>query len=431
MKTQNESLHKKAREKFQNEKEISLLLEATKSVLENKSFNNAVMKIFESCKIATGASSGYIALISDDRKENEVLFLDAGGLPCSVNPEFPMPIRGLREEAYRFGKVVYENDFTNTDWVKFLPDGHVGLNNVLFSPLIFESKVEGILGLANKEDGFNEEDVHITRAFGEIAAIALKNSKNEEALRNSEQRFKNLNVELEHKVIERTAQLETAIKELESFSYSVSHDLRGPLTRMDGFSKALTDYFKGKIDETGQHYINRIRSSCQHMSQLINDLLSLSIISQKDLINSKVNISGLAEKIFQENTEPEGTRIIRYEIEPNLISFGDEGLIHILLENLIGNAVKFSANKNPAIIRLGKIKKDLKSIYFISDNGQGFDMAYADKLFKPFQRLHSAREYSGTGIGLATVHRIVKRHRGKIWADSKRGEGCTFYFTLE
>lgn len=187
-----ESLQETLRDLRRRQAEISALLEGSRAVLEHREFQDAARAIFDSCKKLIGASSGYVALLSADGKENDVLFLDSGGLECTVDPELPMPIRGLREEAYRGGEAVYDNDFSHSRWVGLLPEGHVGLQNVLFAPLLIEEKAMGVLGIANKPGGFNDNDARMASAFGELAAIALRNSRILESLENSEERFRSL-----------------------------------------------------------------------------------------------------------------------------------------------------------------------------------------------------------------------------------------------
>jgi len=187
-----QSIHSALKESQRHSAETESLLEGARAVLENREFQDAAKSIFDICKNITGATAGYVALLSKDGTENEVLFLDSGGRSCTVDPELPMPIRGLREEAYRTGKAVYHNDFSNSEWVKFMPEGHASLDNVLFAPLIIEGEVVGLLGLANKPDGFTEDNARMATAFGELASVALHNSRTLESLENSEERFRSV-----------------------------------------------------------------------------------------------------------------------------------------------------------------------------------------------------------------------------------------------
>jgi PAS domain S-box-containing protein len=274
-------------------------------------------------------------------------------------------------------------------------------------------------------------------------------------LNKAEQEIQNLNRELEARVVERTAQLETANRELEAFAYSVSHDLRSPLRSIDGFSLALLEDYAGKLDDQGRDYLARVRNATQRMSQLIDDLLRLSRVSRSDMNREKVDLSGIARKIADDLKRYHPERPAEFRIAEDLTASGDERLLTVALENLFSNAWKFSENNPMTMIEFGalecgsppigsfegKLHADSgvkpqvqiepgKTVYFIKDNGVGFDMAYVDKLFGPFQRLHRETAFAGTGIGLATVKRIIDRHGGRVWIEGAEGKGATVYFTL-
>jgi|GEM_PF-3527975 len=224
--------------------------------------------------------------------------------------------------------------------------------------------------------------------------------------------------------------LELANKELEAFSYSVSHDLRAPLTRLHGFSTVLTDLYKDKLDAKGIHYLNRIIASSSKMEQLINDMLSLSRISRQEISKSEVDISMISEKILNEYKNADIERNVEFNIEKSISIFCDPKLITILLENILSNAWKFASKKLVTIIDIGTKLVENKKVVYISDNGVGFDIKYVDKVFLPFQRLHTESEFDGTGIGMATVNRIMKRHKAEIRVESMVGKGTTFYLTF-
>ena len=239
------------------------------------------------------------------------------------------------------------------------------------------------------------------------------------------------NLSLERKVEERTVELKAANEELEAFSYSVSHDLRAPLRSMDGFSKAVLEGHGDKLGAEGRGDLERVRAASQRMGELIDDLLLLSRASRGELHRERFDLSELAESVCDALRQATPDRELTFDIAPDVTAEGDPRLIRIVLENLLGNAVKFTGNQKQASIEFGTTDHDGKPAYFVRDNGAGFDMAYADKLFQPFQRLHSDAEFAGTGIGLATVARITHRHGGRNWAESTVGQGTTIYFTLE
>lgn len=242
----------------------------------------------------------------------------------------------------------------------------------------------------------------------------------------NEDDIKKLNNDLK----QHAAQLEAANKELESFSYSVSHDLRAPLRSIDGFSQALLEDYGQTLPPTGRNYLERVRAAAQRMAVLIDDLLALSRVTRTPLKPRFINLSGIAGEIANILRENEPQRDVKFTIMPDLMVEGDPRLIRIVFENLLGNAWKFTSKREHAFIEFGQKERTKERTFYVRDNGSGFNMAYADKLFGVFQRLHSESEYPGTGIGLATVHRIITIHGGRIWAESKEGSGATFYFTI-
>ena len=236
---------------------------------------------------------------------------------------------------------------------------------------------------------------------------------------------------LNESIRQHAADLEVANSELETFSYTVSHDLQAPLRSMNGFSQALFEDYPDRLDEQGKEYLKFIQESSKRMSQMIDDILRLSRITRSELKKVKINLSELAETVAAELKMTEPERSVRFSITPGVQVKGDQRLLRIVLENLLGNAWKFTSKTKDPVIEFGFLKNDdAKTTYFVRDNGAGFNEAYADKLFLPFQRLHSIAEYAGTGIGLASVLRVIKKHGGRIWAESKPGAGATFYFTL-
>ncbi|MBL8077673.1 MAG: PAS domain S-box protein [Anaerolineales bacterium] len=229
---------------------------------------------------------------------------------------------------------------------------------------------------------------------------------------------------------QRAAQLETANKELESFSYSVSHDLRAPLRSIDGFSHAILEDYGEQIPAEARDHLHRVRNAAQRMAELIDDLLNLSRISRSTLQPKFFNLSAAVEDIAQSLQKVHTDRNINFIIAPDLMVEGDPRLLQIALENLLNNACKFTSKCDLAVIEFGQLDKAKERTFYIRDNGAGFNMAYVEKLFGVFQRLHAVTDYPGTGVGLATVQRIIKIHGGHIWAEGEEGKGATFYFTL-
>jgi PAS domain S-box-containing protein len=224
--------------------------------------------------------------------------------------------------------------------------------------------------------------------------------------------------------------LEAANKELEAFSYSVSHDLRTPLRAIDGFSRELLADYDDKLDEQGKDYLRRVRVAAQRMGHLIDDIVVMSQATRAEMHRQEVDLSGLARQVTAELRKTQPDRSVQVEIVQGLHANGDSHLLRLVLENLLGNAWKFTARRDDARIELGSIEQNAERVYYVKDNGIGFDMRHVGKLFEPFQRLHKERDFPGSGIGLAIVDRIVRRHGGRIWAEGTVGAGATFYFTL-
>ena len=256
---------------------------------------------------------------------------------------------------------------------------------------------------------------------GGDAMAALIKSRNE---------VRSANADLERRVTERTRQLEAANRELEAFAYAVSHDLRAPLRSMSGFSQILQETAPAGLDEKSRHYLQRIHDASMRMSGLIEDLLNLSRIGRSELTARPISLSQVAAEAAAAIRERHPKRDVQLDVAQGLEVNADPRLLRIALENLLSNAWKYTARASQASVSVGMQTGEHGPVYFVRDNGVGFDMKYADKLFVPFQRLHPETEFPGSGIGLVTVQRIIARHGGRIWADAKPDEGATFYFTL-
>jgi signal transduction histidine kinase len=249
-------------------------------------------------------------------------------------------------------------------------------------------------------------------------------------IQDQNQRLQHAHDELEQRVADRTIELEAANKELEAFSYSVSHDLRAPLRSIDGFSQALLEDYADKLDAQGQDDLQRVCKATQRMGQLIDDMLELSRVTRSEIKRQTVDLSAMVRSIATELKNSEPQRDIELTVMEGLTANCDPRLLHIVLENLLRNAWKFTAKHAKAKIEFGLSQANGRPAYFVRDDGAGFDMAYAGKLFGAFQRLHAMTEFKGTGIGLATVQRIIRRHGGQVWAEGKVEQGAAFYFTL-
>jgi predicted ATPase/signal transduction histidine kinase len=311
--------------------------------------------------------------------------------------------------------------------------------SILCVPIVRQTALIGLLYLENNllTGAFTPERVAVLELLAAQAAISLENARLYAELqqensdrRQAEQMIRQLNAELDERVKERTTQLEVANRELEAFSYSVSHDLRAPLRSIDGFSQALLEDYEETLDADGQDYLRRVRSAAQRMAQLIDDLLRLSRIGRAEMHREPVDMSALATAVVVDLHAREPAREVVVEIAPEMVTHGDTQLLRIVLENLLANAWKFTGKRTRAEITVGQTTKEGTTVFFVRDNGAGLDQTYAHKLFTPFQRLHAADEFPGTGIGLAIVSRIIHRHGGQLWIEGAPQQGATIYFRV-
>jgi len=304
------------------------------------------------------------------------------------------------------------------DTVKLLV-ARVRIHSAVIVPVRARSTVIGALSLIRTRPhcSYTSDDLTLLQDIADRAGLAIENAR--------------LYDGLERRVRERTAELEALNGELEAFSYSVAHDLRTPLRSIDGFSLALLEHCGDQLDDSGKEYLQYVRESTQRMAHLIDDLIMLSRVARSGLRRQAVDLSTLARNIVARLAHMQPDRRVEIAIADSVVTECDAALLDVVLENLLGNAWKFTAKQSAARLEFGVHSSTHPPVFFVRDNGAGFDMASADKIFGVFQRLHSVDEFEGTGIGLATVQRIVRRHGGRVWAEAAVGQGATIYFTLE
>jgi len=387
--------------------EITNYIAIKSDITERKRAENAVRESEERLRALMTASSHAIYRMSPDWSEMRQL----RGRDFIADTETP--------SRHWLEKYIHPDDQPHVKAV---------INEAIRTKSIFELehrvlRVDGTLGWTfSRAIPLLDANGEIVEWFG-AASDVTERKRADEVIRG-------LNTELEQRVRERTAQLEAANQELEAFAYSVSHDLRAPLRGIDGWSMALLEDYGAELDAKAHTYLDRVRSEAQRLGGLIDDLLKLSRVTRSEMAIGCVNLSSLAETIATRLKEMHPGRTLEFLITPGLTGTGDARLLEIALNNLLDNAVKFTGPRPEARIEVGKTVGDGHSAFFVRDNGVGFDMAYAGLLFGAFQRLHKAREFPGTGIGLATVQRVIHRHGGRVWAEARVGEGATFNFTL-
>ncbi len=401
---------------YREKQDLQALLGATKSVLRMKDFQSCDREIFDSCCMVTGATSGYVALLSDDGAENKVLFLESGGRPCSVDPELPMPIRGLRSEAYISGSSVFDNDFHASKWMKYMPEGHVRLDNVLFAPLNIDGKTVGIMGIANKPGNFTRHDAIMATTFGEFAAIALRNSRNLEELTLSYENQIQLEKQLQHA---------TKMQAIGTLSASIAHEFNNPLTGITNIIHGVKR--RAQYDEKDGELLNMAIQECFRIKNLIKTLQDFNRPSSGKFAPLDIHRT-LDSLLLLSKQQLESMNIVlkkRYATSlPLIIAVGDQ--IKQVILNIFNNAIE-ACDQNGEI-RVETVAKDTTVCISIIDNGKGIESHHRDKIFDPFFTTKSA--VKGTGLGLSVSYGIVSRHGGEIQVKSKPGEGSTFTLVL-
>jgi len=418
------------------------LLEVVRQVQEDFISEQSLPAIFDNLMHAyvdlTESEFGFIGEIQ--RSDDDEIFLKKHAISIEAwdvcESAVPAKIKFSNPESL-FGEIlktsspVISNQLSEDLRSGELPGGHPPLTSFLALPFVQAGKFLGMVGVANRPGGYDQELIEFLKPLTSSCSNIIEAFRNDQMREEAEAQIRRLNEELEERVERRTEQMQAANKELESFAYSVSHDLRAPLRSIDGFSVALMESYQDELDETGVEYLGRIRNASQQMARLIDDLLELSKLTRSEMVRDVVDLSEISRKVAGELQMTYPERQVEVNVADGITVNGDKHLLYIMLKNLLENAWKFTGKSNGAKIDFGCEFVGDECVYFVRDNGAGFDMKYVDKLFVAFQRLHSVREFEGTGIGLATVQRIINRHNGRVWAESTEGEGATFFFVLD
>jgi signal transduction histidine kinase len=370
---------------------------------------------------------GFLHFVQADQENLELAVWTTATRPLCTAPHeihYPISQAGIWVDAFHQRRVVIHNDYAAETHRKGVPEGHFPLVREMVAPVLEDDAVRMIIGVGNRARPYTQEDAQL---FEVVAADLWRMIQRNRA----ELQLQEANRNLESQVSHRTQRLVNLNEELEAFSYSVSHDLRAPLRAVTGFAEALAESAQDTLTKEQQDYLQRIQKAGHHMGTLIEDLLTLSRLGRRELQPGPFDLGDCARDIIEQLRAQEPQRQVELRLGPGLQAQGDPGLLRIALENLLGNAWKFTGPREQALIELtaGASEGGVPT-FVLRDNGVGFPAHKADRLFTAFQRLHASADFPGTGIGLAMVRRIITRHGGTLWAEGREGSGAAFYFTL-
>jgi len=374
----------------------------------------------------TGSEFGFIAEIGQDGLIHDIAISDPGWELCLMADKtgHRRTLAGLKVHGLP-GRVIIDEKpfFTNDPYAHHdsigTPDGHPRLTAFLGVPLVHRGKTIGMVALGNRVGGYRTEDVETVETLATVIVQALMRKRAETSLHTAHTELR-----------QRAYELEAVNRELEAFSYIVSHDLKAPLRSIDGFTRALLEDYTDKLDATGKDYLERVKSATLRMNQLIEAMLNMARLTRGELNEKTVDLSFLVHVVVHDLQKQDSERGVEFVLAEKVKTKGDQDMLLIVLQNLLDNAWKFTSKHSRAKIEFGTTDMYGRTVFFVRDDGAGFDMQFADKLFMPFKRLHTESEFPGLGIGLAIANRIILRHNGRLWAESAPEKGATFYFTL-
>lgn len=411
--------------KHQEERTTALLeLSTSKEKLDEKTL---LQRGLDTMQRLTDSHIGFLHFISEDQQEIELVTWSTDTLAhyckAAFDRHYPLAAAGIWVDTVLRKQPLIINDYATAPGKKGLPAGHSPLQRFISAPVFEGPLVRMIIGVGNAARDYDEHDIETLKLFGYDLYRIVQHQRVEEKIRQ-------FNVELEQSIIQRTGELEAANADLEGFSYSVSHDLRAPLRAIDGFSAILREDYAQALDAEGQRLLQVVSDNARKMGQLIDDILAFARASRHELQMTNLDMAALVGEVWRGLEPQRQGRDIDLRLTGLPTTAGDPAAIRQVWQNLLGNAVKFTRDRTPAVIEVGGHAEGAENLYYLKDNGIGFDPAYISKLFGLFQRLHGMDEFEGTGVGLAIVKRFVLKHGGRVWAEGQPGAGATFWFSL-